>query len=204
MAHMKENFDEWRKQYEAADKHTKALMRFQREELRANQEKEERENIERAIDNLAQVRLEQSLSGDDSVNIAADIRTVISGARDYLRSEQVHKWQTQLLKSEWKLLHQFIVEQAQRISKVKDIRDLDDAAIRLQCYAGCYVEGLLDFVSPALHYLEMLARESSDETKKDLRARLAKEHIYIKESGEMVADEKARAKRLEWGFDQLK
>jgi hypothetical protein len=202
MAHMKENFDEWRKQYEAADKQTKALMRLQREEHRANQEKEKRKELKRAIDRLVHIRLEESLQEDDSMDIAADIHTVISAARDHLRSEQAHKWQTQLLKSEWKLLHQFVVEQVQRIAKVKAIGELDDATIRLQCYAACYTEGLLNPVPPSFDYLEMLARESRDDIKKDLRARLAKEHIYIQESGEMIIDEEARARRQEWGTDQ--
>jgi hypothetical protein len=202
MAHAKEDFNEWKKEYEAADEDTKVLMRLDRKDYWANQEKEEREEMKRAIDRLGQIRFEQSLGGDDSKSIAADIHTVISAARKYLRREQVHKWQVQLLKSEWKLLHQFIVKQAQRIAKVKAIAELDDATIRLQCYVAYYREGLLNPVPPEFDYLRMLARESSDGRKKDLREKLAKKHIYIKESGEMIIDEKARARRQEWGTDQ--
>jgi hypothetical protein len=74
----------------------------------------------------------------------------------------------------------------------------------LQCYANLYLEGLLNPVPLAFDYLEMLARENRDDIKNDLRSKLAKEHIYIKASGEMIIDEKARARRQEWGTDQSK
>jgi hypothetical protein len=199
MVNIKENFKEWRKEYEAADEQTKALMEPELEKYMADKEKEHRESIVQAIKNLTQKK--GLIRRHGLANIASDIHMVTWAARDYLKIDQLHKWHMQLLKSEWKLLHQFIVEQARRIDKVRDISELSKAARPLICYAACYIEGLQDVVSSEYDYLDMLAREPSDELRKNIVAKLAEEHIFIKENGEMVIDEKARAQRQEWQSD---
>ena len=196
MVDIKENFKEWKKEYEAADEHTKALMKPDFEKYMADKEKEHRESIVQAIEDLTQKKGVIRRHG-----LTNAVHKVTWAARDYLKIEQLHKWHMQLLKSEWKLLHQFMVEQALRIDRVRDINELKKAAAPLTLYAACYIEGLADAVPSEYDYLDMLARESSDDRRKTIIAKLAEHHIFIKENGEMVIDEKARAQRPEWQSD---
>jgi hypothetical protein len=195
------NLREWMEAYKTANKKTRASMRLKLEEHIEKMDAKRKAKIDLAIERLRSPDLEDRLNQGDAAEVARDILTVIRAIEEYRKENQALGWQNQLGQAQTKLLGALVTEELDRIIKRQDsvpatslFTGTTTALIDL---LYCVTTLDSDSFTSEREWLELLSMGyiRGDE-RQQVRDKLAETHIHIKESGEMVIDQRSRLRSL--------
>jgi hypothetical protein len=194
MVDINEDFTEWTKSFETADKATRAAMKRELEKHIERRDAEAKAEIAQAVERLGSTEYRDRFRGEDGNEIVNDVRTVSRGIQAYKDENQILRWRNQILESELRVLGELIKRQLERMRHANTVEDSSLAVLCLDNYVNFYHPfplstemGLIQFIG---------SRSGPDRIRQKAKERLARLHIHITQSGEMIIEEAARLNRF--------